>query len=604
MTLSSGDRFSGELSITKGGTGSVSYKKETISVGPVICEEGEQVQLKYLGKRKVNGALLNYAICLSNHAVDKDEYNEYLDQIIDLLTPDGPPDVGSETYVKVIEISKNGIGYASPGGQRIELGPVDAREGDFVQVVGVSETHARVVDQDVRGPDYETRFSILIGDYDSIPIDVDDEYTCAIAEFDGDTRICYVKNIPIYLAGCEGKIGQKLDVRISDFGDGKVLGEVLELHDDVSRIKNPGHWARMQWLREAGFDEPTFKRIVSDFIGVSIDQLPEDPDQLEAALIGEAIRLCLANKAKESSDDYPRAHITGIRHWVAHKLEPILDRLDADGTGWFREYLDEGNGPTLSFLGDVIKLSHGYYASGSTRAVFTDDTTAVLISGVPTREFFKADLEVQFRGLTRIIPNTCESELQSHGITVLEQNAYTSEQIGAYDETFLTEFINSRELTAWQGGTEWEAYGGKAGFGWAWRDVPIEVKDANDRLVSLWRKPIEYGGDEYYLQIDDGSTTSEVHVPYRYHKHMCLLIDAVAGTPRTVYLSPMSDSTDVHLATSFGPPKAQFRWLTAIGSEWRGFANDRVNWVIPADAVDSVKTNSKSCPYRSMTAGS
>jgi len=147
MTLSSGDRFSGKLSLhgRNNNIGSVNVDGETISVGPVICEEDERVQLQYLGTRKAGNMSSTYAICLSNHAIDQKEYNEYLDRIIDLLTPNGPPEPGTETYVKIVEVSDDGIGYASPGGQRIGLGPVAAREGDFVQVVGVSPTHARVV---------------------------------------------------------------------------------------------------------------------------------------------------------------------------------------------------------------------------------------------------------------------------------------------------------------------------------------------------------------------------------------------------------------------------------------------------------------------------
>ena len=590
MTLSSGDRFSGVLSIhgRNNKIGSVNVGGETITVGPVTCEEGERVQLQYLGTRRAENTSTTFAICLSNHAIDKEEYNEYLGQIIDLLTPNGPPSAGTETYVEIDDISDDGIGYASPGGQRIVLGPVAAQEGDFVQVVGVSSTHARVVDEELQGENYNTRFWILSEQYDKLPIAVDDEYTSAIAEYDGETPTCYVKNIPITLPGCDGQIGQKLDVRISHFEDGQIFGEVVELYDEVSRIKNPGHWARMQWLQDAGFEEPTFLRVVSEYIGVPIDQLPEDPDQLKAALISEAIRLCLANKAKESSDPYPRAHITGIRHWVTHKLEPILGETDSDEDDWFRQYLDEKNGPNLSFLGDVLKLSNGYYASGATRAVLIGREIAILISGVPTEEFLDAGLDIRLRGSSRVVHSTSKSELQSHGIPVQSRDDYTLSEVDTYDTDFLSEFIDSRKSTEWQGGNNWEAYGGVSGYGWTWRDTPLEVKDTKDRLVSLWRKPIEYGGDEYYLRVENNDTFSEIHVPQWYFKQLCLIIDAISGAPRTVGISPLPDTSNFHLALTFSPPRSQYRWLTAVGSEWREFANNRIHWEVPFGAVDSV----------------
>jgi len=589
MTLSSGDRFSGKLSLhgRNNNIGSVNVDGETISVGPVICEEDERVQLQYLGTRKAGNTSSTYAICLSNHAIDQKEYNEYLDQIIDLLTPNGPPEPGTETYVKIVEVSEDGIGYASPGGQRIGLGPVAAREGDFVQVVGVSPTHARVVDEQLQGENYNTRFWILSEQYDKLPIQLDDEYTSAIAEYDGETPICYVKNIPIVVPDCDGQIGQKLDVRVTTFEDGHIFGEVIELYDEVSRIKNPGHWARMQWLQDAGFEEPTFLRVVSEYIGVPIDQLPEDPDQLKAALISEAIRLCLANKAVESTDAYPRAHITGIRHWVTHKLEPILGESDGDD-GWFRQYLDGKNGPNLSFLGDVLKLSNGYYAAGATRAVLIGREIAILISGVPTAEFLDAGLDVKLRGSSRIIHSTSESELQSLGIAVQSREEYTTDEVGTYDTEFLAEFIDSRQSREWQGGNDWEAYGGESGYGWTWRDTPLEVEDTKHRLVSLWRESIKYGGDEYYLRVENDDTFSEIRIPHQYFKQLCLIIDSLSGSPRTVEISPLPDTSTLHLALSFSPPRSQYRWLTAVGSEWREFANNRIHWEVPYGAVDSV----------------
>lgn len=587
MNLSTGDRFDGEVRLTRNGTGSVNVGSETISVGPLACEEGTRVQLRYLGTRTKDGFRMHYAVCLSNHAVEREEYDAYLREIVDLLTPNGSPNSGERTYVEIVDIDSNGYGYAEPGGQRIELGPVDAREGDFVQVEGYSETHARVVDDEVKGPNYDLQFWLLSGQHNKLPISIGDEYTTAIAEFEEEIPLCYVKDIPISLPGSEGQVGQKLDVRIDDFEGGSVVGEVLELYDEVSRIKNPGHWARMQWLREAGFDEPTFQTFIAEYVDVPAETLPDDPETLESALVGEAVRLCIADKASESDDSYPRAHLTGIRHWVTHKLEHILGPTD-DETDWFRSYLDKGKGPTLSFLGDIIELSQGYYAAGPTRAVMVNPDTAVIISGTPTREFTQAGFEVEFTGLSRRLVDTSESELESEGIQIQSQVDYIGDTINSGNPGFLSDFIDRRSTSDWQIQDSWEAYGGESGFGLTWRDAPLEVKDDADRLVSLWREPVEYDRDEYYLRVTIEDEFSGVRIPHRYLKHIALSIDAAAETPRIVDLSPTPEDETLDLSCSFAPPRGQYRWLTAIGATWRGYQNRRIHWEIPVTAAESV----------------
>lgn len=598
MKLSSGDRFEGEVKLTKSGTGSVNVDSDTITVGPLTCEKGEVVQFKYLGSRKKGSFEMQYAICLSEHAIDREKYNEYLGRIVDLLTPDGAPSEGERTYVEVTNVSVDGIGYAEPGGKRIELGPINAREGDFVQVEGYSETHARVVDNELKGPRYDLRYWVLSGQHNKLPISTGEEHTTAIAEFDEETPICYVKEVPVSLPGCEGKLGQKLDVRIDRFEGSAVVGEVIELYEEVSRINNSGHWARMQWLKEVGYDEPTFQRIVAEYTGVQIDRLPDDPEHLKRVLVGEAVRLCLADKSSESSDAYPRAHLTGIRHWVTNKLEPILGESDNEDNGWFRAYLDEGEGPTLTFLGDVIKLSHGYYAAGQTRAVMIDSERAIVISGTPTREYIDAGFDVEFSGISRTLVGVSREELQAHDIAIQDQDDYTADTIDSSADDFLTAFINQRESTEWQATTEWEAYTVEDGIQLRWSNAPTEIEDNAGRHISLWREPIEYGGDEYYLRVVEDDVTNSIRVPHRFLKHVALAIDAAFGRSQTIEISPLPTGDSLQLASSFSPPKAQYRWLTAIGASWRGFQNNRINWEIPTHSADSVIQSFEQLPVQ------
>lgn len=590
MTLSSGDRFSAELNVLRKGLASVSYGNETISVGPVACEDGTEVQLKYLGERDLQNMDASYAICLSQDAINRKEYSAYLNKIIDILTPDGTPEIGTVTYVRITNVDADGVGHAADGESELVVGPTTAEIDDFVQVEILTDTHAKILDKELRGDDYEARFWILSGQFDKLPIAVEDEYTTAVAEFDGDIRICYVKNIPIRVAECDAKLGQKLDVEITGFEAGAAIGEVIEVYDEVVRTNNPGHWARMQWLRDAGFDDPPLQTVAADFIGLPEEQMPSDTERLQTALIGEAIRLCLADKADDSAESYPRAHVTGIHHWITHKLAAIVGDSDAEDVDWFREVLDEGDGPTLTFQGDVIKLSQGYYASGPTRVIPVSEGTNILVSGLPTEYFVDKGLDVELRGLSRAIVDATESELQAHDLRIQSQEAYVGQAVSEYNQSYLSDFIEGSELSEWQGGDDWKAFAGSRGFGLAWGDDPLEITVGEDTRVSLWREPVEYGMDEYHLRVIETSEGAGLRVPRGEFKPFCLVIEAVAASPRTVEILETPDTDAVQLSSNFSPPRAQYRWLAAIGADFRGFENNRIHWIIPPTTVDSVKT--------------
>lgn len=588
MTLSSGDRFTAKLNVMRSGTACVSAGNETISVGPVTCEDGTQVQLKYLGERDLPNMDTSYAICLSQGVINPEAYSKYLNEIIDILTPEGTPEVGSITYLEIEKIDKNGIGYASVGESQLVVGPTTVAEDDFVQVEMVTDSHAKILDPDLQGEDYESRFWILSGQSHKLPISITEEYTTAVAEFNGDTRICYVKNIPIRVKNCDAKLGQKLDVEITGFKQDIVAGTATEIYDEVVRTNNPGHWARMQWLREAGIVDPPLQSVASEFIGIGANYLPEETERLKTALIGESIRLCLADKAEDSVEEYPRAHITGIHHWIRHKLRAIVGTADDSEGDWFREVLDEGDGPTLTFQGDIIKLSQGYYAVGPTRTIPVSDSTAILVSGLPTEHFLQKGLDVELRGLSRAVTNASESKLRDHGLMIQSQEDYIGMDHSEYDKDHLADFITGSELAEWQANAEWESFVGERGFGLSWGDDPLEAQIDSDTDITLWREPVEYGMDEFHIRVVSNGDVAGLRLPQSKYKQFCLLIESIADTPRTVGILDTPNQNTVQLRCTFSPPRAQFRWLTAIGADWRGFENDRIQWVVPEEAVESI----------------
>jgi len=605
MSLEVGDRFSAKLKVTKTGTGSVKADGKTITVGPVVCDEGTHAHLKYLGERVLDSMTINYAICLTEEAIDS-QYEEYLDQIIDILTPEGPPSPGEITYAKVNRYDDDGVAYANLGDAELCLGPVNAEVDGFVQIEGYSNTHAKVLTDSVKSDSYELQFKLLTEQVDALPVELGKVYQTAVAEFVDERPVAYIKNIPVRLPECDAKLGQKIDVELEDFAGLYAVGDVVEMYDEVSRIDSPGQWARMQWLQESGYREDPLLEFASDFTGVPASALPEDSSPLSTALIGECFRLAMADKAQETTAEFPRAHISGIRHWVIHKLAPILgDPDDETDTGledaedghWFINTLRDGQGPTLTFLGDIIELSEGYYTVGPTRAVMSDDGTAVLISGKPTREFTNRGFDVEIRGLSRIIQGTTQDELSDAGIAIQSLSEYTgTADQPAYDLSYLKKFIAARETQPWAGEDSWLAYAGSGGYGFDWDETAVEVNLSDGRLVSLWKRPIEYEADEYYLQVtgDAVGEVQMVRVPIQYYKRICLLIDDDLGIPRHVEFSTAPGG--IHLRCNFSPTKHQMRWLTAIGGKWRGYRQGYLHWLIEPSAVESVRETFNALP--------
>jgi len=174
-----------------------------------------------------------------------------------------------------------------------------------------------------------------------------------------------VDGVPVHFSGGKARIGQKIEGELIRFHRDRGVGKVTKVHDSVGDIEDSGHDTRMQQLQHAGLGQEPFRAFATRFTGVSGDQLPSTEIGIRDAIVGEAIRLGLAEKAESGGQQYPQAHITAIRHWVVHKLAAVLGQPVAgtdevaDGVGWFRAALTERTGPTITFLGDVIQLSQG-----------------------------------------------------------------------------------------------------------------------------------------------------------------------------------------------------------------------------------------------------
>lgn len=598
MSLEPGERFTKEIAyVTNSGKATVEDGYDTINIGPVNCEKGRKVRLKYLGKHEELQTDVGFALCLTEE-VQADNYDDYIRRIIDKLIPDRPPEVGEEAYVEIDEIGDRNLGITILGGQRVELGPVRGSVGDMVRVMGVSDTFAKVLTESIRGENYEIRFKILSQQYDDLPVSKGDEVTTTIADMDGDNLIGYVGNIPIQFPSDEAEIAQKIDGRITGFDRDQVIGEITDTYDEVGRIQHANHWARMQWLKNAGFDNDPLRDFAVSFLGADEAQLPDDEARLRDTLIAEALRLAIADKTRDSNGSYPRAHVSGIRHWVVHKLAAVLgepgendtEQEQDDDTDWFKDVLSERTGPTITFHGDILQLSQGYYAPAPTHAVMTSDTEAVLVSGDPSTKFLDSDLDVEFRGISRVITNTSKSDLQAAGIPLQTQREYVGlEESPLVTESDLESYIETQPREKWSSEQTWEAY---TGYGFQPDEDPLATTLDSGEHVSFWRVPVEYGTDSYRLKVQDVDTDGDsnaemIAVPSRYRKHVCLILDALSGLQQGVDLKPYDG--DVLVNCDFAPPRPQMRWLHAIGAEWLETSSRQLQWRIGSEDADSVR---------------
>lgn len=589
MSLESGEQFTAKIAtVIRSGIATVHHGNQTINIGPVTCEKGERVRLKYLGEKEELGNDVGFAICLNEGILDN-SYDEYIRGIMDHLIKDSPPAQGETTYAEIDEIGERNLGVTILGGNRIQLGPVRGEAGDLVRIVGIGDNYAEVLTPHIRGDNYGVRFKILSKQFDDLPISIGDEITTTISDIDNGVLLGYVGNVSIHFPNTEAEMAQKVDARITGFDTDRVVGEVIETYDEPGRIEHASHWARMQWLREAGFADDPLRDFTREFIRHDQIELPETTDRIRDALVAEAIRLALADKVGDSDEAYSRAHISGIRHWVSHKLSAILgDPGEEDSESWFRAILSDRSGPTITFLGDILELSEGYYAPAPTHAVMTTSSEAVLVSGRPTMAFSDQDLAIQIRGVTRIITGTSEAELSANGIPIQSRSEYVGLDGGRlFTEDDLAHFVADQPKEDWVPEQTWEPYTGQQ-YGFQPDDDPLEAELADGTIVSFWHVPVEYGRDVYRLKVQLPASESPqmIAIPSRYRKHVSLLIDSLSGMPQHVDLK---DSTDgVLVNCDFVPPRHQTRWLHAIGAEWLETAKNQLQWQIRSGEADSV----------------
>ncbi len=326
----------------------------------------------------------------------------------------------------------------------------------------------------------------------------------------------------------------------------------------------------------------------SKFLIVDESNLPSDSDSVKRAIISEAFRFAL-DSVPDSQGSIRKMHIHSIRRWVIQKLRAIIPEIEKQDLDLLSDILKDPKGPNLLFIGDILELSKGYYSPAPTRVVNIDKNNWILVSGLPTYYFTEAGLNINVKGVGRIIKNTDRSEIEELAIPIQSKESYAG--LMDFDEKFLLDLLKAGTGQVWRPESDWQGYKtwveglwsvSVKGFLWGGSHANIQTDLG---FVSFWRGKPKYGPYEYWLKIKTGEQESMIRVPSRFYKQICLIFDEIEGKGRVVKFEKLDG--DYRLSINFIPPMSQIRWLHAIGAKFEGFIGSEINWIVPSKAVKS-----------------
>lgn len=301
-------------------------------------------------------------------------------------------------------------------------------------------------------------------------------------------------------------------------------------------------------------------------------------------VVGECIRVAYHNLAPYSNEG--RVHVNALRSWTYRKTRSVLPGAWGDQDDAFSRTLSEGPGPSLEFLGDLVRLPGGYFTAGPSRGVRINATKVVVVSSWPTRVLTSKGIEVTVRGVSRQAHLTHEDAIRV-GLAEQSPGSYAGTLGYGSPREFLGRYIEGRMAyaTPWSTANEWEAYTGNdlTRYDFVWGSHPSTWQAERGR-VSLWRSSPEFGQRHYRLTIANGSDIVSIHVNPQDSKSIAMALDAVVGRPRKLFVERREETT--LLKINFSPPANLYRWLSASGAQWAGVIGPFITWSIQtADVV-------------------
>ncbi|WP_423743922.1 hypothetical protein V5735_13055 (plasmid) [Haladaptatus sp. SPP-AMP-3] len=337
---------------------------------------------------------------------------------------------------------------------------------------------------------------------------------------------------------------------------------------------------------------PSHRSLLTSFTGVSEGRIHLSDEVVRRALVAEGIRLAIADIV-DQNDDWPTVHNLRLRNWVTRKLQTVLDfERDADDrdsdidTHLFRRVLTEGPEPSLEFLGDIIELDGGYYASAPTRAVMTTESTAVLISGLPTRSFTET-FSVELRGTSRYLVETSKEAIEASGIKTIPIEAYVDIEEGqSFDFDWLETFFEGAFDDSIHPEVHWRGFQRCTPYGIEWGDEENDIRKPGT-FYSVFQDLGENRAANYWLRrkpVEENPRSEFAQIPRRYLKYVCLILDNINDTTHEVIFEYIDEGLVVK--ADFKPPRPIFRWMAASGAVYSP-AGGYMRWVITPDDKES-----------------
>ena len=302
-----------------------------------------------------------------------------------------------------------------------------------------------------------------------------------------------------------------------------------------------------------------------------------DDDQRKA-VIAECIRLAYRSISGFRQDG--RVHVNALRIWVYRKTRSILPSTWSPESLEFQSVLAEGPGPSLEFLGDLVRLPRGYFTAGPTRAIRLDGSLVILVSAAPSCVLASMGLPVEIRGPSRWARLT--SEECSH-LEIPEQSldSYSGTAAITSPADFLDRYVSNRmaHATSWSGSNEWIGYSGNNpnSYDLQWGRNPL-VWRSNSREVSLWRGSAEFWQRLYALRVVLDGRALSIQVDPQDSKAVAIALDSVVGRPRRMHVERRGPQVAVSL--NFPPPANLFRLMIASGAQWLGSEGASLVWLL------------------------
>ena len=332
--------------------------------------------------------------------------------------------------------------------------------------------------------------------------------------------------------------------------------------------------------------EPDIVKDISRFIGVPQENLPSKDELLVDAIASEGVRLSLF-QSPDSRLGLTPIHISQVKDWAVRKSRTFLDNFGVEPITKISEVIDSNDGPNMSFIGDIIRLSKGYIIPSMPKYVSIGSDRLLLVSGFPTFAFFEKGMHIFVNGIGRVIHTTTSKELIRQSLFELRRNDYLDKSDFEMEPKEFLEFLLSTfDREKWKPNKYEEAYLGiTGGYGFSFGNNPLKVS-VDEGILSFWKTRFD-NNTIYRLKLDTrNSSEFSIQIPNTYFKRVCLALDSFFKNRRVAIIN--QDQNEVTVSLGFKPPDAEMRLIYALGGFQKSETQWKSSWTFPSEFLDEI----------------